>query len=113
MSEHEGTKPAEVLRTKRLEIVDDEGKVRAVLGTNEAGVTSLSVFDQSERLRASLDASEVPEQMNGLGIFDTNGGLQIAMGAYAISEKGSSLFFNDTNGKRRGGLGVYEDGQRV
>jgi len=82
-----------------------------VLGTDEAGVTSLSVFDQSERLRASLDASEVPEQMNGLGIFDANGGLQIAMGAYAISEKGSRLFFNDTDGKHRGSLGVHEDGQ--
>jgi hypothetical protein len=111
MGEPENKPPAEVVRTKRLEIVDDEGKVRAVLGTDEAGVTSLSVFDQSERLRASLDASEVPEQMNGLGFFDTNGGLQIAMGAYAISEKGSGLFFNDTNGKHRGGLGVYEDGQ--
>jgi len=30
--------PAEVLRAKRLEIVDDEGKVRAVLGTREEGI---------------------------------------------------------------------------
>jgi hypothetical protein len=111
MGEPENKLPAEVVRTKRLEIVDDEGNVRAVLGTDEAGVTSVSVFDQSERLRASLHASEVPEQMNGLGIFDANRGLQIAMGAYAISEKGSRLFFNDTNGKYRGGFGVYEDGQ--
>jgi hypothetical protein len=37
MSEHEEKIPAEVLRTKRLEIVDDEGKVRAVLGIDEAG----------------------------------------------------------------------------
>jgi hypothetical protein len=33
MSEHGEKQPADVLQTKRLEIVDDEGKVRAVLGT--------------------------------------------------------------------------------
>ena len=92
MSEHGDMPPAEVLRTKRLEIVDDEGKARAVLGTDEQGVTSLAIFDQSERLRASLDAGEVPEQMNGLGIFDTNGRLQIAMSAHTVSEKGCSIF---------------------
>ena len=98
----------QVLRTKRLEIVDDEGKTRAVLGTDEQGVTSLAIFDQSERLRASLDASEVPEQMNGLGIFDTNGRLQVALGAWAISEKGSRLSFNGPDGESRAGLSVDE-----
>jgi hypothetical protein len=73
MSEHADKQPAELLRAKRLEIVDDEGKVRAVLGTNEEGVISLSVFDQSARLRASLEASGVPEQTSGFGVFDTNG----------------------------------------
>jgi hypothetical protein len=86
MSETQDKKTTEVLRTRRLEIVDDDGKVRAVLGTNEEGVTSLAVFDHSKRLRISLDASENPEQVNGLGVFDTNG-------------------------KHRGSLGAYEDGQ--
>ncbi len=90
MSEPENKQPAEVLRTKRLEIVDDEGKVRAVLATDEKGVTSLSMFDQSARLRASLDTSDAPEQMNGLGLFDTNRRLQIAMGAHTTPEKGGS-----------------------
>jgi hypothetical protein len=108
MSEHGGKPPSDVLRTKRLEIVDDEGKTRAVLGTNEQGVTSLAIFDQSERLRASLDASEVPEQMNGLGIFDTNGRLQVVLGAWAISEKGSRLSFNGPDGESRAGLSVDE-----
>jgi hypothetical protein len=35
MSEHGEKQPADVLWTKRLEIVDDKGKVRTVLGTNE------------------------------------------------------------------------------
>lgn len=110
MSEHEEREPAEVLKARRLEIVDDKGKVRAVLGTNEEGVTSLSMFDQSGRMRASLDASEVPEQMNGLGIFDTNGALQIAMGAYATSEKGGGFYCYGPNGEHRAGLNVGEQG---
>jgi hypothetical protein len=111
MSEHGGEPLTDVLRTKRLEIVDDEGKVRAVLGTNEQGVTSLSIFDQSARLRASLDASDVSEQMNGLGIFDTSGGLQIAMGAHTISEKGSGFSCYGPNGELRADLGLHENGQ--
>jgi len=130
MSEPENKPPTEVLRTKRLEIVDDERKVRAALGTDEAGVTSLSIFDQSGRLRASLDASEIPEQANGLALFDTNGRLQVAMGASAVNvnegglkcydpngedragltmhKEGSGLFFNDTKGEPRAGLNVNE-----
>jgi hypothetical protein len=41
MREPENDSPAEVVRAKRLEIVDDEGKVRAVLGTDEQGSGSL------------------------------------------------------------------------
>ncbi len=47
MGKPEDVVPAEVLRAKRLEIVDDEGKVRAVLGTCEEGIGGLSVFDES------------------------------------------------------------------
>jgi hypothetical protein len=73
MSEPGNTSPAEVLRAKRLEIVDDEGKVRAVLGTREEGVGGLWVFDESGRVRARLEAGEIPEQGSGLSVFDTNG----------------------------------------
>jgi hypothetical protein len=110
MSESQDKKPTEVLRTRRLEIVDDEGKVRALLGTNEEGVTSLSVFDQSKRLRISLDASENPEQLNGLGVFDTYGKRQISMGAHAISEKGGGFHYNGPNGETHVGTGADEEG---
>jgi hypothetical protein len=52
MSEHGKKQRAEVLRTMRLEIVDEECKVRAVPGTNEEQLTSLSGYDRSERLRS-------------------------------------------------------------
>jgi hypothetical protein len=35
MSKHGERQPADVQRTKRLEIVDDEGQVRAELETNQ------------------------------------------------------------------------------
>jgi hypothetical protein len=74
VSEPGNTSPAEVLRAKRLEIVDDEGKVRAMLGTREEGIGGLSVFDESSgRVRARLEAGEIPEQGSGLSVFDTNG----------------------------------------
>jgi hypothetical protein len=38
MSEPRDEKPADMLRTKRLEIVDGEGKVRAALGIELARV---------------------------------------------------------------------------
>ncbi len=50
---------AEVLRTKRFEIVDDRGKVRVSLGTHEEGIGGMIVFDASGRKRISLEAGEV------------------------------------------------------
>src|ERR671920_2353193 len=101
MGEREEKQPADVLRTKRLEIVDDEGKVRAVLGTNEDGVTSLSVFDQSQRVRASLEAGEIPEQGSGLSVFDTNGKPRAVVGMHNDPDQECFLTLLDADGGRR------------
>jgi hypothetical protein len=69
MGESEVRTPAEVVRTRRLKIGDEGGKVRAVLGTNDEGITSLSVLDQGGTLRALLDASDRSEQVNSLVVF--------------------------------------------
>jgi hypothetical protein len=109
MGEPEDKSPAEVVRAKRLEIVDDEGKVRAVLGTDEQGVVSLSIFDASGRLRASLNAEENPEKASGLGVFDTNGKLRAAVGMG--NDPGNGPFFSlyDTDGIPRVLLGMDSD----
>ncbi len=114
MREPENNSPEGVVRAKRLEIVDDEGKVRAMLGTDEQGVASLSIFDASGRLQASLDASDIPKQTNGLAVFDESGRLQIGLGASAIPEQGGGLSFfgmNGMNGELRVGMGPHENGQ--
>ncbi len=103
--------PAEVLRAKRLEIVGDEGKVRAALGTDEKGVASLSLFDPSGRLRASLDAEEISREASGLGVFDTNGKLRASVGMSNDPDGESFLTLLDKEGKARVGVGLQTDGQ--
>jgi hypothetical protein len=109
MGEREERQPTDVLRTKRLEIVDDEGKVRAALGTDEKGITSLSLFDASGRLRSTLDAEEISGAASGLGVFDTNGNLRAAVGMYNDPAKPSFFNLYDTDGKPRVQLGMDND----
>jgi hypothetical protein len=91
MREPEDKSPAEVLRVKQLEIVDDEGRVRALLGTDREGRTSLSVFDQSDRIRISLGASAIPEQGGGLSFLGTNGKLRAGLGLHENGQAGLSF----------------------
>ena len=111
MSEHGGKPPSDVLRTKRLEIVDDEGKARAVLGTDEEGITSLSLFEPSGRLRTTLDAEERPDKASGLGVFDTNGNLRVAAGMDNDPAKRSFFNLYDTEGNHRVVVSLDADGQ--
>jgi hypothetical protein len=111
MGEPEDKLPVEVLRAKRLEIVDDEGKFRAALGTDEKGIASLSLFDASGRLRSSLDAEEIPGHLSGLALYDTNGNLRASVGVDNDPEKGSSLTLYDMEGKSRVGVGLQTGGQ--
>jgi hypothetical protein len=94
-----------------LEIVDDEGKVRAALGTDEEGVASLSVFDASGTLRASLEAGEISGGASGLAVFDTNGKLRAAVGMNKDPDRDSALILLDTGGKERTGVSVHSGGQ--
>jgi hypothetical protein len=111
MKEPEDKTSADVLRVKRLEIVDDEGKVRAGLGTDEEGITSLSLFDASGRLRSTLDAEERSGKASGLGVFDTNGNLRVAVGM--DNDPAKRTFFNlyDTEGNHRVVVSLDADGQ--
>jgi hypothetical protein len=111
MAKPEDKSPPDVLRAKRLEIVDDEGKVRASLGTDEKGIASLSLFDPSGRLRASLDAEEIPGVASGLGLFDTNGKLRAAVGMDNDPDKSSYLSLLDAEGKTRAQVGLETGGQ--
>jgi hypothetical protein len=111
MSELEDKSLADVLRTKRLGLVDDEGKVRAVLGTREEGIGGLSVFDASGRIRASLEAGEVPEQSSGLSVFDTDGKPRATVGMDNDPDRGSFFVLLDSKGEQRAVVGLQTGGQ--
>jgi hypothetical protein len=111
MSEHGDKPPTDVLRTKRLEIVDDEGKVRATLGTDEEETTSLSAFDSSNRIRFTLNAAEAPEKASGLGVFDANGKLRASVGMSSDPEGSSFLTLLDADGKQRVAVRLRTGGQ--
>jgi hypothetical protein len=103
--------PAEVLRAKRLEIVNDEGAARAALGTDEQGVTSLSVFDASGRVWASLEAGEIAGEGSGLSVFDTTGKPRPIVGMHNDPDKYSYLTLLDTEGKQRAVVNLQTGGQ--
>ena len=46
--------PAEVVRARRFELVDSEGKVRAALAVDEEGVPGLALSDGDGNVRAAL-----------------------------------------------------------
>ena len=84
-----------------MEIVDDEGKVRAVLGTDKEGTGGLSVYDASGRVRARLDAGEILGQDSGLFLFDTDGKPRAMVGMDSDPDKGSALVLIDRDGNQR------------
>lgn len=110
----EEARPAsEVLRAKRLEIVDDEGKVRASLGTLENGVGELALRDASGRVRAVLEVGEIPGEASGLRVFDTNGRARVGLFAYNDPRKGAVVQVNDEKETARATLALDEGGQAL
>jgi hypothetical protein len=111
LRESEDASPAEVLRTKRLEIVDDKGEVRALLGTREEGVGGLSVYDASGRVRIRLEAGELPDQGSGLSVLDTDGNPRVVVNMNNDPDKDSALILLDTDGKQRAVVNLHASGQ--
>src|SRR5215210_6231974 len=103
--------PSDVLRARRLEVVDDAGTVRAVVGTREEGIGGLTVFDAAGRKRAALEAGEVEGQGSGLSLFDANGKVRAVLYAHNEPGKGAAVYVNDEAEKSRAVLGVHEGGQ--
>ncbi len=106
----EAAPAAEVLRAKRLEIVDDEGEIRISLETHPKGAGGLTVFDASGRRRAALEAGEAQEQGSGLSLFDTNGRARAVVYAHNDPKKGTAVYLNDENETLRAILSLSEGG---
>ncbi len=68
----------EVIRVKRIELVDSEGTVRAALAVHEDGTAGLDLSDEGGQVRASLTlaAAGVPR----LNLLGRDGGVQASLG---------------------------------
>src|SRR5215210_169325 len=96
----EGASPTEVLRTRRLEIVDEKGKVRAVLGAHENGSVGLDVFDNAGKIRASYSVADDAEtSASGVQFFDADGKMRAHMTVRDDAEKSFGLSILDVDEK--------------
>ena len=84
----------DVIWAKKFVVLDDSGKVRAVLGTTPRGV-ELALLDDKGKLRAAL--SMIPNGP-GLALFDGNGNPRAALAAAGVGGGGAlHLWDKDDN----------------
>lgn len=85
----------EVIRARRIEAVDENGKTRAVLGAFDEG-PSLVLQDVSGEIRAELSANKAGNEGPELSLNDENGKPRAVLGAHA---GGTALDLSDEKGK--------------
>jgi len=106
----------EVLRAARFELVDGEGALRAVLGTDADGSTGLFLHDTEGRVRLSL--THDPQQ-SALFIHDGQGTVRIGVAQFAHGGGGVALHGADSKGatvlyhKGTGSLSFYDEAGEV
>jgi hypothetical protein len=69
-----------VVRTQRVEITDQEGRVRVVIGSmaggasnNDSVVTGVSVLDTDGKIRASMGIDKFIDETPKLSLYDSKG----------------------------------------
>jgi hypothetical protein len=88
----------QIIRAESFQVVDKNGKIRAVLGMGSNGEPSLSLADENEHVRTVVGLS-------ALGIAHANGESSISLNLWP--DGNPSLTLNDQEGKLRAVLGVY------
>ncbi|MCK4850670.1 MAG: hypothetical protein KAT11_04920 [Phycisphaerae bacterium] len=95
----------QVLRAQGFELVDSQGKVRAMLNLcdNDKGA-NLTFIDQVGEVRALLG---INKDMPGFSFFDRTGQMRVALG---VLDNKAVLGFSDLKGTQRVGIGAVEQG---
>ena len=85
----------EVIQAQRFELLDEDGNLRAYMGTDENGGTGLFVNDPDERLRLSVayDSSQ-----SALFIRDKEGTIRIGVAQFAHGGGGVALHGPESKG---------------
>ena len=114
----QGRQPAvtDLVRTKRVELVDEVGKVRAVLAMTKDGPLGLHLHDAAGKVRASLDLLGDDPALGlcnaaGTALVNlTTSRLVFADAAGMTTLDSSKLRLADAAGKVRTDLGLSPDG---
>jgi len=89
------TSPTETFQCERLEVVDSEGRVRAVVGTDKEGSVGLFVHDPEGKVRVSV--THDPDQ-SALFIRDEEGAIRVGVAQFAHGGGGVALHGPDAKG---------------
>jgi hypothetical protein len=93
---------AKVIRAKSFVVVDDQGRIRALLSVIKTG-SGLALYDESGKVRARLD---VNEDFPLLTLHDEKGTPRAVLD---VTKYGPELSFHDEKGTPRASLDVLED----
>lgn len=98
----------EVIKTKRLEIVDDEGESRAVLGKDDDQLIGLTLYDQTiERLKLKVRPNGNPEVI----LYDSDGKLRLKL---FVNKRGEpKILLSDGYDNNIVKLAVSEDDESI
>ncbi|MCC6673202.1 MAG: hypothetical protein IT458_19205 [Planctomycetes bacterium] len=126
----QGRDVQDVIRSRRFELLDGDGKVRARLGPGERGETELVVLDPTGRVRTRMGLNAQQESV--LSLHDAEGKTRLALvideGSstqlllldpgqkprlhLAVSQRGApGILFVHSDGTMPAGLGVHADGR--
>jgi hypothetical protein len=102
-----GNVAEERIRARRIELVDDEGNVRMILGGGKRGEGGprVDLYDENGKWRVSLGLTQLGDTV--LGFYDEDGKRRAGVGTN--SEGTSELLLSDASGVRAG-IGVYPGG---
>ena len=94
--------PAENMKTKTIEILDQSGKRRGWIGVDESGAFNLRAFDGNDELRAVLAINR--NGANGLLLYNDAGKIGTALTR-------SGITFNDPAGNGRAAVFIGDTGE--
>jgi hypothetical protein len=99
----------DVLRARRIEVIDAAGRVRGGLGIQQDGTSELFLADSTQRRRIRLQV--FVDGSLELGFYDAKGGGRAALTAFA--EGTARLMLQDGTRRRRIFLTVLADGSQL
>jgi len=101
----------DVVRVRRFELLDENGKMRAMLGMLPAG-PGFALYDPAGEMRASLRM--VLDKWPSLALSDSAGKIRAVLNLSLFSDESPALTFYDSAGKMRAQLeGLSYPGPRL